>query len=332
MLLNPLQPAGAIEGSFSGMDFTGLGNRFIGLLGRKWSRRSFAAETAKLLAEATKARAVAILAYEPPSGRLALLADYGLTGEARLALGSANEAAWDIPLRGLQSRRISVIEAAQQNPNVPPALTKFSPDKLCIVCLPVYYGGEPVGAAIVFAPRNRAFSDAQLQTLSQALRVCGHGLRAPEAAPPRSEPGVSTPQPSPAVRAISSAGAIGDEPGGRLHLVGVGNDSSGTAAPAPAAKNVTDAERIQQEFGRAQAEMQRRSEALRQLFSANRALKAERDRLLQEIAGLEKLRGAETGELQRQLSNVEDRLLAAESERQRSHRAAEERRSGRRGG
>lgn len=337
MLVNPLQPVRAGDGlpSPGAVEFAGLGNRFIGLLGRKWSRRSFAAEVAKLLANAARARAVAILAYERQGGHLVFLADFGLPGEARLALGGANQATWEIPLRGLQNRRITVIEAAHQNPNVPQTLTSFCPEKLCIVSLPIYYDGEPVGAVVLFAPRNRAFSDAQLQTLSQALRVCGRGLQAAEAAParggdPRRPPGTAGLVESPAAFSATPSTAESTSDSGsvsavRLHLVE--NESAGVAAVQPVGNAVTDAQRIEQESGWAQAEMQRRSEALRRLISANRALKAERDYLVQQVAELEKLRAAEAAELRRQLSNVEDRLLAAESERLRLQRAAEEGRS-----
>ena len=52
----------------------GLGNRFVELLGRRLSRRTFAAETARLIAGAVRVRAVAILGYDRRRDRLLLMA------------------------------------------------------------------------------------------------------------------------------------------------------------------------------------------------------------------------------------------------------------------
>lgn len=345
MLQNSVRPARAAEvPPFSGVDFAGLGNRFIGLLGRKWSRRSFAAEMAKLLAQATRTRAVAVLAYERCGGPLAVLADYGLPGEARLAFGGTPEGGWELPLRSLEHRRISVIEAAHQNPLVPLALSKLSPDKLCIVCLPIYYGGEPAGAVVLFAPRHHAFSDAQLQILSQALRVCGRGLQPDGPAPSRNEmgPGAANLLSEPGRQIAPMAGNGGGAPPSRLYLVASQGADPLSATPLaappsgslplgglllsglPLGGTLSDAERVQQEIARAQAELQRRSEGLRRLLTANHTLQAERDRLAQQLIELEKLRVTESTELQGSISNLEERLLAAESERLRAHRLAEE--------
>jgi len=301
------------------VELAGLGNRFVGLLGRKWSRRAFAAEMAKLLAEAARTKAAAVLGYERRSGSLVLLADHGLSNEARAALGSGAEGAWDIPLRGLQNRRISVIEAAHQNPFVPRALTSFCPTGLCIASLPVYYDYDAVGVVLLFAARSRAFPDAQLQTLSQALRVCGRGLRERESPIARVQAAAA----APAVRPAEPAGEAAHETPALRVLGGEQLEQARDRLPGPA---VTEAQRVQQELGRAQAEMQRRSEAVRSVAAATRALKSERDRLAQHLTEVEYLRKSESSELRTQIASLEERLLAAESERLRYQRAAEAKR------
>ncbi|MBP1684963.1 MAG: Signal transduction histidine kinase [Deltaproteobacteria bacterium] len=315
------------------MELSGLGNRFLGLLGRKWSRRSFAAEVAKLLAATARARAVAVLAYERQADRLVLLADWGLSGEARLALGGAADTVWDIPVRGLKSRRISVVEAAHQNPLIPETLRSLGAEgALCVVSLPLYYDAVPVGAVVLFVGRNRAFSDAQLQTLSQALRVCGRGLREPAAVRvPNAdqEAGGGQPhQPSEAVLPAAGQSEAGVLAGaaaapGPAYLRLVEGEPVGVGGHGVAEAGGTEVPPGEPEYGRAQAEMQRRNEALGNLMRASRAVRAERDRLRQHVADLEAVRARETEELRGQLGTLEDRLLAVESERQRAQRVAE---------
>ncbi len=168
----------------------GLGNRFVELFARKQSRRSLAAETARLIGLAVGVRAVAVLGYDRRRDRLVLLADYALKSEARVVLGGGADCTWDIPMRALRNRRIAVVEAAHQNPFVPPSLAEISPTGLCIASVPLYYDYEPVGVVLLFAASGRAFPDAHLQTLSQALRVCARGLRdtSGPARGPRPEP------------------------------------------------------------------------------------------------------------------------------------------------
>lgn len=318
MLSNPLQAQrdGEPSSGATAVQLAGLGNRFVGLLGRKWSRRAFAAEMAKLLAEAAQAKAAAVLGYERRSSSLVLLADHGLSTEARAALGSGAEGAWDIPLRGLQNRRISVIEAAHQNPFVPHGLTSFCPTGLCIASLPVYYDYDAVGVVLLFAARSRAFPDAELQTLSQALRVCGRGLRERESLIAR----IQTAAAEPAVSPAEPAGeGVQKTPTLRL----LGGEKLGPAPGQLPELPITEAQRVQQEFARAQAEMQRRTEAVRSVAAATRAVRGERDRLAQQLTELEYLRSSETSNLGAQISTLEERLLAAESERLRYQRAAE---------
>jgi hypothetical protein len=305
---DPSSPATAVQ-------LAGLGNRFVALLGRKWSRRAFAAEMAKLLVETARTKAAAVLGYERRSGSLVLLADYGLSNEARAVLTGA-EGAWDIPLRVVQNRRISVIEAAHHNPFVPRGLTSFCPTGLCIASLPVYYDYDAVGVVLLFAARSRAFPDAQLQTLGQALRVCGRGLRERESLVARLQTAAAEPAISPAEPAGAAA-----EVAPTLRLLG-GEKLEPTPSPLPEAP-VTEAQRVQQEFARTQAEMQRRTEAVRSVAAATRALRTERDRLAQQLTELEYLRSSEAGTLRAQISSLEERLLAVESERLRSQRAAE---------
>jgi hypothetical protein len=310
------QRDGDPSGAATAVQLAGLGNRFVGLLGRKWSRRAFAAEMAKLLAEAVRAKAAAVLGYERRSSSLVFLADHGLSNEARAALGSGAEGAWDIPLRGLQNRRISVIEAAHQNPFVPRALTNFCPTGLCIVSLPVYYDYDAVGVVLLFAARSRAFPDAQLQTLSQALRVCGRGLRERESLIAR----IQTAAAEPAVSPIEPAGEAAQETPALRVLGGEKLKQAAGQLPEPA---VTEAQRVQQELARAQTEMQRRTEAVRSVAAATRALRSERDQLAQQLTELEYLRSSETSNLRAQIASLEERLLAADSDRLRYQRAAE---------
>jgi len=316
MLSNSLQAQrDAQPSSATTVRLAGLGNRLVGLLGRKWSRRGFAAEMAKLLVEAAPAKAAAVLGCERRGASLVLLADHGLSNDARAALGGSTGVTWDIPLRGLQNRRISVIEAAHQNPFVPRGLSSFCPQGLCIVSLPVYYDYEAVGVVLLFAARSRAFPDAQLQTLSQALRVCGRGLRGRESLIARAKTAAAEPAVSPAEPAAEAA----QKPTLRL-LGGEKIEPIPGPLPQPAA---TEAQRVQQELARAQAEMQRRTEAVRSVAAATRALRSERDQLAQQLTELEYLRSSETSNLRAQIGTLEERLLAAESERVRYQRAAE---------
>jgi hypothetical protein len=317
MLSNPSQAqrGGEPSSPATAVQLAGLGNRFVALLGRKWSRRAFAAEMAKLLVETARLKAAAVLGCERRSGSLVLLADYGLSDEGRAALGGA-EGAWDIPLRGLQNRRISVIEAAHHNPFVPRGLASLCPTGLSIASLPVYYDSDAVGVVLLFAARSRAFPDAQLQTLGQALRVCGRGLRERESLIARIQTAAAAQEVSPSEPTDEAA-----QKTRTLRLLG-GERIEPPPSPLPEGA-ITEAQRVQQEFARAQAEMQRRTEAVRSVAAATRALRSERDRLAQQLTELEYLRSSEAGTLRAQISSLEERLLAVESERLRSQRAAE---------
>ena len=291
---------------------TGLGNRFVELFGRKLSRRSFAVETARLIAESVRIRAVAILGYDRRRDRLVLLAEHGLRPEARTVLGAGVDCTWDIPMRGLRNRRISVVEAAHQNPFVPPSLVQISPSGLCIASVPLYYDYEPVGVVLLFSAGSRAFPDTHLQTLSQALRVCARGLRdtsGPAVRPPPVEP------------RDESADAAARE--------AAGAEPAKTAAPAAAteqaAEIVARVQRLEEELQRAREEAEHSTQAARSLTASANAAKRERDSMAQQLADAERAREVEAAELRAHLAALEERLLAVDSERARSQRVAEAR-------
>ncbi len=302
---------------------TGLGNRFIEVLGRRLPRRHFAAEMARLISEALRCRAVAVLAYDSRRGRLSLLADSGLPTAARDALGGSQDCSWDIPLHGLHNRRISVIEAAHQNPFVPRSLIGLSPNGLCVACLPVYYDLEPVGTVLLFAAGARAFPDGQLQMLSQALRSCARGLRDPDALAARALRARVPEEPQPAEPAADQqAGAVAATPP--------------TAEPAPpragapieaqqAPDLVARIQFLEQGVTQAQADVERSTTMVQALTTSAHALARERDGFARQLEEVQRERETEIAALRAQLAALEERLLAADSDRSRYQRAAEAR-------
>jgi len=60
----------------------------------------------------------------PPARQPRVLAEHGLGAEGRNALGDGASCPWDIPLRGLRNRRISVIEGRASKTLRAPALIK----------------------------------------------------------------------------------------------------------------------------------------------------------------------------------------------------------------
>jgi len=308
-----------------------LGNRIVELFGRRLSRQEFAAQFAALIADAVKTQAVVVLGYDRRRERLALLADHGLNDDARAALGAGGDCPWDIPLRGLRNRRISVIEAAHQNPFVPRALLSLSAGGLSIASLPIYYDHEPAGVLLLFAAGSRAFPDTQLQTLSQALRVCARGLREPEGSSPRAArttaEGISAdplipemPEPVPITAPPAAAEQTG-EPPPALHLVDtheprpeVSTEPTGSVA-AP----------VEAEVARLRAELEFSAQNLRNLTSVGNARARERDGLAQQLDDIESIHAAEITELRAEVSALQERALAVDSERARYQRLAEER-------
>ena len=298
----------------------GLGNRFVELLGRKLSRRSFAAETARLIAQAVRVRAVALLGYDRRRDRLVLLAENGLPPDARLVLGGGADCTWDIPMRGLRNRRIAVVEAAHQNPFVPPSLVELSPGGLCIASVPLYYDYEPVGIVLLFAASGRAFPDAHLQTLSQALRVCARGLRdtsGPAVRPARLEPRDESA--AARARAASEATAAAERDGATASAQSVAE------AVQRAAEHAAKVQRLEDELRCAQEEVERSAQTARSLTASANAAARERDNMAQELADAERAREVEATELRAQAAALEERLLAIDSERARYQRVADAR-------
>lgn len=160
-----------------GANLGGLRDALQQLYSIRPSRDAYAEEAIKLIARAAGVKAAALLAYEARGGRMRLLADVGLDGEATQVLsGDQMVSGWDIPLRALRNRRINVIEAAHENPFVPRALAALNPRRLTIAALPFFHANAPIGALVLFSPTARGFADGLLKTLSQSLRICAAAL------------------------------------------------------------------------------------------------------------------------------------------------------------
>ena len=272
----------------------GLGNRFVELFGRKLSRRTFAAETARLIAAAVRVRAVAVLGYDRRHDRLVLLAEHGFRPEARVALSGA-DSTWDIPMRGLRNRRIAVVEAAHQNPFVPPSLVEISPGGLCIACVPLYYDYEPVGVVLLFAANSRAFPDAHLQTLSQGLRVCARGMRDTSGVPAR----VPRPDLRPETaetRAPATAAAEAER-----EAAATAAAQSVAQAAQYAGELAAKVQRLEDELRRAHEDVERSAQTARSLTASANAAARERDAMMQQLSDVERARDVEAGELRAQI-------------------------------
>jgi len=156
-----------------GANLNSLRQKLLDLYGQRVSRDDFAAQAADLLVKVLNCSAAAFLAYEKRRERLFLVSEVGLSPAAAQVLGGIQGGpGWDIPLRGIQNRRISVIESAHQNPFVPRALIELSPRRLTIATLPFFHGYAPSGVLVLFANKPRGFSDLQLQAVGQSLKVC----------------------------------------------------------------------------------------------------------------------------------------------------------------
>ncbi len=154
-----------------------LGDSLQQLYMRKPTREAFAEEALRLIAASAGVRTAALFNYEPRKERLHLIAHLNLEPEAVSVLsGQSALTTWDIPSRALRSRRISVIEAAHENPFVPKSLAAISPRRLTIATIPFYHATLPIGTVVLFSPTPRGFGDKLLQTLAQGLRVCALGL------------------------------------------------------------------------------------------------------------------------------------------------------------
>ena len=298
---------------------TGLGNRFVELFGRKLSRRTFAVETARLIAMAVRVRAVAVLGYDRRRDRLVLLAEHGLRPEARVVLGGGADCTWDIPMRALRNRRIAVVEAAHQNPFVPPSLVELSPAGLCIASVPLYYDYDPVGVVLLFAASGRAFPDAHLQTLSQALRVCARGLRDTSGPGRTARPEPRDESAEARARAVAEAAAAAERKGATAA------STQAAEAAQQAAEFTAKVQRLEEELRGAREEAERSARTVRSLTASANAAARQRDDMAQQLADAERAREVEATELRAQVAALEERLLAVDSERARYQRVADAR-------
>jgi chemosensory pili system protein ChpA (sensor histidine kinase/response regulator) len=157
------QPAGALQDSLRK------------LYSVRSSRESFAGEAVRLLTRAASAQAGALLACDYRASRVRLIGSVGADPNVFRAL-LTRSGVW-IALRPLNERRINVILNAQDNPFVPQALVQsINPTGLGIAVIPFYKGTFPVGVLVLFSTQESTFSQALLQTLAQALRVCAVAL------------------------------------------------------------------------------------------------------------------------------------------------------------
>jgi len=139
------------------------------------SRETFAKQAVRILARAANADAAALLACDYRASRVRLVGTTGAGPEVFKAL-LAQSGVW-IVLRPLNERRINVIFKAEQNPFVPSNLvTAINPEGLAIAVVPFYRKNLPVGALVLFSSDQASLSEALLQTLAQALRVCAVAL------------------------------------------------------------------------------------------------------------------------------------------------------------
>lgn len=295
---------------------TGLGNRLLEVYARRLPRAEFTQEIARLLVDAVRVKAVAIFMYDTHADRLRLLGDVGLSPEARAVLGEGGDCPWDLPLRSLHNRRISVIAAAEENPFVPRGLARVSPRALTLTTLPLFHELKPVGVLLLLAAGHRTFPDEQLQQLSQVLRVCARGLIEPEAPVPAGMPG-ETASAEAVIARLVRAGAVIEAP-----ELG--------AVPEPEARPRLDTAvarllRLENELTETRAELTRSEQSLRALTASYTAVARERDALAQALAAAEAGQETALAELRGQVEALEQRLLAVDSERVRAQRLAEAR-------
>ncbi len=327
--MEPARVAKDTPGTAPRAHMAGLGNGFVSLLARRLPRQQFAVEAARLISQAMHATAIAILSYDLRKDRLSLLASEGLAEDARAALGAGGDCPWDIPMRGLRNRRISVIVGAQQNPFVPRALAALGPRGLSIASLPIYADHEPIGVLLVFAAGNRSFGDSQLHTLSQGLRVCAPGLRDAEAAQARRGNTASPDNVEATIAKLIAAGAIIDQgaTGAQDNATFVEPrvlSSTDDIAPAGVVAELNGrVQSLEREQAAAREELEQSARRIRSLTMQNHALGRERDGLLQKLADLEGGESTNTTQLEAEIGALQERLLAVESERSRIHRLSE---------
>ncbi|GIW46040.1 MAG: hypothetical protein KatS3mg077_3322 [Candidatus Binatia bacterium] len=309
-------------------NLAGLGNRLVSIFARRLPRLDFAAEVARVVHEAMRVTAVAILGYEVRRERLVLLAAEGLNTEAIAALGGGEACLWDIPMRSARNHRISIITDAHKNPFVPRALADVARLGLTIVALPVLQNEQPAGVVLLFAAGRRQFSDADLYTLSQALLVCAPVLRDASQGAAETPPiTIENEKVQEALAKLAAAGAIIDP--------GAASPASAPAVEPPlwqdtgtsAAHAVKDfeAERrgFEEELNQLRQELDQANARVRQLTLNTHSLQRERDELLAQLHQRESEEAAEIARLRAEVESLQDRLVASEAERTRAVRLAE---------
>ncbi|GIW40704.1 MAG: hypothetical protein KatS3mg076_1281 [Candidatus Binatia bacterium] len=129
-------------------------------------------ELSRLLLDLPEVRGVAVLGFPPGEARLGLLA----AGPSEVSPLLGGTARWEIPVRSLRNRRITVIEEADRNPFVPQNFRQLSPEGLTIACLPVYDTLRPLGAVVLFGGHAHAFPDSFLAELGRRLACHARSL------------------------------------------------------------------------------------------------------------------------------------------------------------
>lgn len=310
----------------------GLGNRFVSLFAKRLPRLEFAAEVARALQELLRLQAVAVLGYQTRRERLVLLAAEGLGSEAIAALGSGEACVWDIPVRCLRNRRISLISGAHKNPFVPRPLAELCPRGLTLVAVPVLEGESPAGVVLLFAAGARSFADQDLYTLSQALLVCAPVFREGEDSALESAPvTIESAKAQETLRKLAAAGAIIDPaavgPPPPRADAGAALLPEAAARPAPEwrPEERQRQQELELELENVRAELEAANARIRQLTLQNHSLLRERDDLTQRIGELEAAEEGEVARLRAELEALQDRLVAAEAERTRTARLADSR-------
>lgn len=309
------------------IDAEELQDRAVGLFHRGLPRSQFAAELLQMVAEAGGSLAGAVLTYNRRKHRLGLLAGHALSDEAREALEGGTLYSWDIPIRGLRNRRISVIESAHNNPFVPAAVVALSPDDLVVACIPVYHENLPAAAVLLFNTSAAALSDEDLHAITLAVRVGARGLREggdTGAGEDGDEADGSTLAPGDDAllgRSVGLGEIDSEELGAlRRHLASLREEKDALAARL---------ERAEEDLARSRIEVERTGQSLRSLTASRQALQQERDRLRTEAEEIERAKEAEMAQLRADISSLEDRLMVAEAERLRHQRAVEQVRNAR---
>lgn len=176
---------------------TALRDALLELSAQQPAREVFAEQALQIFARTVGIKAGALLSYEARGNRLSLLSSVGLEPAALDLLSGDNRAqTWDIPLRVLTNKRISVIQAAHENPFVPQAFVAISPRRLAIAVLPFYHAQAPVGVLVLFSATHRGMADGMLQTIANALRVCAAALTQLPSATVQAQPAEDAQQPA----------------------------------------------------------------------------------------------------------------------------------------